>query len=257
MHPQPYRRLGSNTLIGYLNLLTLVASIPVIAAGLWVAHGSSSTCESALQVPLLTIGFIVLVVSLAGFIGGCYHVTCALWLYLLAVLLLVVALLGMTVFGLAVTAGGGGRQVPGRPYREFRVTDYSAWLQKHAQLDRYWRPALACVVGSRACSKITTWTPIDYLQHNLTPIQDEDCYRWNNAANILCYQCDSCKAGVLEQLRRDWHNITILNVIVLVMLIAIYSCGCCAFRNARRAGSEYPYGVNRMSKIYPRWDYFW
>jgi hypothetical protein len=118
---------------------------------------------------------------------------------------------------------------------------------------------------------------MDYLQHSLTPIQsgcckpptsctynqagvpveaqDEDCYRWNNAPGILCYQCDSCKAGVLEQVRRDWHNITILNVMVLVALIAIYSCGCCAFRNARRA--EYPYGVNRMSKMNPRWDYFW
>jgi hypothetical protein len=130
-HPHPHRL--SNTVIGYLNLLTLVASIPVIGAGLWLAHGSSTTCESALQAPLLAIigGFVVLLVSLAGFIGGCYHVACALWLYLLAMLLLVVALLGVTVFGLAVTAGGGGRQVPGRPCREFRVTDYSAWLQKH------------------------------------------------------------------------------------------------------------------------------
>jgi len=82
---------------------------------------------------------------------------------------------------------------------------------------------------------------------------DEDCYRWNNVPGILCYQCDSCKAGVLEQVRRGWHNITILNAIVLVVLITIYSCGCCAFRNARRA--EYP--TNRMSKMNPRWDYFW
>ncbi|KAL6854008.1 hypothetical protein ACP4OV_020037 [Aristida adscensionis] len=269
----------SNTVIGYLNLVTLVASIPIIGAGLWVARGSAVTCESALQTPLLAIGFIVLLVSLAGFVGACYHVTWALWLYLLAMLLLLVGLLGMTLFGLAVTARGGGAQVPGRPYREFRITDYSPWLQKHVDVERYWRPALACVVGSRACPRIATWTPMDYLQNNLTPIQsgcckpptsctydsqgmavapqDEDCYRWNNAPNILCYECNSCKAGVLEQVRRDWHNITILNVIALIVLIVIYSCGCCAFRNARRAHSGYPYGVNRMSKIHPRWDYFW
>ncbi|KAF8642230.1 hypothetical protein HU200_067496 [Digitaria exilis] len=279
-HPYYPQRL-SNTAIGYLNLVTLLASIPILGAGLWLAHGGSSTatCESALQAPLLAIGFIVLLVSLAGFVGACYHVTWALWLYLLAMLLLVVALLGITVFGLAVTAGGGGRQVPGRPYQEFRITDYSAWLQKRVQADRYWRPALACVVASRsACPRIADWTPMDYLQHSLTPIQsgcckpptscaysqagvpiqpqDEDCYRWNNAPSILCYQCGSCKAGVLEQVRRDWHNITVLNVVLLVLLIAIYSCGCCAFRNARRAESDH-YGVNRMSKINPRWDYFW
>ncbi|KAG2655268.1 hypothetical protein PVAP13_1KG000200 [Panicum virgatum] len=257
-HPYPQHRLMmSNTVIGYLNLVTLLSSIPIIGAGLWLAHGSAATCESALQAPLLAIGFTVLLVSLAGFIGACYHVKWALWLYLLAMLLLAVALLGITVFGMAVTAAGGGRHVPCRPYQEFRIGDYSAWLQKRVQVDRYWRPALACVVGSGACPRIAAWTPMDYLQHSLTPIQsgcckpptsctypannnmfmeaqqDEDCYRWNNAPGILCYQCDSCKAGVLEQVRRDWHNITILNVVVLVALIAIYSCGCCAFRNAR------------------------
>lgn len=159
-HYHPYARPRdrlSNAAIGYLNLVTLLASIPILGAGLWLAHGGSSaaTCESALQAPLLAIGFIVLLVSLAGFVGACYHVTWALWLYLLAMLLLVVALLGITVFGLAVTAGGGGRQVPGRPYQEFRITDYSAWLQKRVQVDRYWRPALACVVASRsACPRI-------------------------------------------------------------------------------------------------------
>lgn len=87
--------------------------------------------------------------------------------------------------------------------------------------------------------------------------QDEDCYRWNNAPNILCYECNSCKAGVMEQIRQDWHKISVLNIIVLMALICICSCGCCAFRNARRSMSEYPYGVNRMSKINPRWDYYW
>jgi hypothetical protein len=87
--------------------------------------------------------------------------------------------------------------------------------------------------------------------------QDEDCFQWNNAPNILCYQCNSCKAGVMEQVRQDWHKISVLNVIVLVFLICICACGCCAFRNARRSVSEYPYGVNRMSKINPRWDYYW
>lgn len=169
----PYRM--SNVMIGYLNLATLLASLPIIGAGLWLARGSSSssstTCSSILQTPLLAVGFAALLVSLAGFVGACFHVAWALRLYLAAVALLVAFLLGLTAFGFAVTAGGGGAQVYGRPYREYRVTDYSAWLQKRMQDDRYWRPALACVVGSKACPKIQNWTPMDYLQHDLTPIQ--------------------------------------------------------------------------------------
>uniref|UniRef100_J3M3L2 Uncharacterized protein n=1 Tax=Oryza brachyantha TaxID=4533 RepID=J3M3L2_ORYBR len=244
----PYR--FSNVMIGYLNLATLLASIPVIGAGLWMAKGSTATCSSMLQTPLLVIGFVVLLVSLAGFVGACFHVAWALWLYLLAMMLLIAFLLGLTAFGFA----------------------------KHIQDAKYWRPALACVVGSKACPKIASWTPMDYLQHDLTPIQsgcckpptacaysggvavgaqEEDCFRWNNAEGILCYGCESCKAGVMEKVREDWHKVSVLNVMVLVGLVCICACGCCAFRNARRSVSEYPYGVNRMHKIHPRWDYYW
>lgn len=87
--------------------------------------------------------------------------------------------------------------------------------------------------------------------------QDPDCYRWNNAPNLLCYECDSCKAGVLEDVKRDWHKLSVLNIVMLVVLIGIYSIGCCAFRNTQRAETDHPYGQNRMSKVRPRWDYYW
>ncbi|XP_064975606.1 tetraspanin-6-like [Musa acuminata AAA Group] len=268
----------SNTVIGYLNLLTLLASIPIIGGGLWLAR-SSATCESLLQTPLLVLGFVVLLVSLAGFAGACFNVVWALWLYLLVMLFLIAALLSLTAFGFAVAGGsGGGVEVPGRVYHEYHLDGYSRWLRRRITEPRYWSAVLACVVGSKTCAKIALWTPLDYIQRDLSPIQsgcckppttctytagmavaaqDEDCYRWNNAANILCYDCDSCKAGVLEQVRRDWHKLTILNVVVLVFLIAVYSVGCCAFRNARRAEFGYPYGPNRMSKAHPFWDDYW
>lgn len=40
--------------------------------------------------------------------------------------------------------------------------------------------------------------------------------------------------------------------------MAVYAIGCCAFRNVRRAESEYPHTMHAtMSKIRPRWDYHW
>ncbi|XP_020674196.1 tetraspanin-6 isoform X2 [Dendrobium catenatum] len=268
----------SNSVIGYLNLLTLLSSIPIIAGALWLAR-SSATCESALETTLLAVGFIILLVSLAGFIGACFNVAWALWLYLFAMFLLIFALLCITCFGFAVTGGGGGVQVSGRMYSEYHLGDYSAWLRSRITEERYWRAAVSCVVGSNACAEIVRWTPLDYMQRDLTPIQsgcckpptsctyeataismaeqEEDCYRWNNAANILCYGCDSCKAGVLEQVRRDWHKLSVLNVVVVIFVIAVYALGCCAFRNARRSISDHPHGDNRMSKIRPQWDHYW
>ncbi|PRQ58847.1 hypothetical protein RchiOBHm_Chr1g0363761 [Rosa chinensis] len=46
-----------------------------------------------------------------------------------------------------------------------------------------------------------------------TVSQDPDCYRWNNAPNLLCYECDSCKVGVLENIKRDWHKLSVLNML--------------------------------------------
>ena len=63
---------------------------------------------------------------------------------------------------------------------------------------------------------------------------EPDCTAWGNDASKLCYDCQSCKAGVVATLRRDWKRIAILNIIFLVFIIIVYSVACCAFRNNRR-----------------------
>ncbi|KAL8171193.1 hypothetical protein V2J09_022997 [Rumex salicifolius] len=270
----------SNTVIGFLNLLTLIASIPIIFAGLWMAR-STTTCQNFLQTPLLWLGFIVLLVSLAGFIGACFHVAWALWFYLFVMIFLIAALMGFTVFGFVVTGtggsgspgsdSGGGVPVPGHIYKEYHFQDYSTWMKRKIGDPKNWEGIKSCVVGSKTCSKIVNWTPLDYAQNNLSPVQsgcckpptscsygspetvgvtqDGDCYKWNNSPEILCYECDACKAGVMESIRHSWQKLSVVLVVMIVFLIAIYSVGCCAFRNARRAQTDYPYGRNRMMKL--------
>ncbi|KAK4485320.1 hypothetical protein RD792_007956 [Penstemon davidsonii] len=185
-------------------------------------------------------------------------------------------LMALTVFGFVVTSPGGGVVVPGRTYREFHLDSYSPWLRKRIQDPQYWLTVRSCIMGSKTCGNIVLWTPFDYLTKDMSPVQsgcckpptscnyavpnlaqDADCYRWNNAPSLLCYECDSCKAGVLENVRRDWHKLSVLNIIMIVVLIGIYSIGCCAYQNSKRAETNYPYGHNRMSKVRPRWDFYW
>lgn len=160
----------SNTVIGFLNLFTMIASIPLIGGGLWMAK-SNTTCESFLQTPLLAVGFVVLVVSLAGFVGACFRVAWALWLYLLVMVFLIAALLALTVFGFVVTANGGGGAVAGRAYREYHLRDYSAWLRNRVRDPDNWVRIRSCILSSSTCAKLGSWTPLDYLQRDMTPIQ--------------------------------------------------------------------------------------
>ena len=61
-----------------------------------------------------------------------------------------------------------------------------------------------------------------------------DCKTWSNEQDQLCYNCSSCNVGVLENLKHDWRKIAVINIVMLVALIVVYSVGCCAFRNNRR-----------------------
>lgn len=132
---------------------------------------SSTTCESFLQTPLLVIGFVVLIISLAGFVGACFHVAWALWVYLVVMLFLIATLMGLTIFGFVVTSQGGGHEVPGRVYREYHLEDYSPWLRKRIQDPQYWSTIRSCILGSKTCAKLALWTPLDYLEKDMSPIQ--------------------------------------------------------------------------------------
>ncbi|XP_026414982.1 tetraspanin-6-like isoform X1 [Papaver somniferum] len=268
----------STTVIGLLNLLTLLASIPVMGAGLWMARGTSTACQEFLRTPLLFIGFIVLLVSLAGFIGACFRIVMAMWIYLVVVFILMVTILSFIVFGFTVTSkSGGGFEVPGRVYKEYRLDHYAPWMRNRVMNPRDWETIRSCILSSKSCSKVTSWTPLDYLQRDLSPIQsgcckppsscnyamattsgqDQDCFRWNNAQPLLCYECDSCKAGLLEEVKRSWNKIVVLNIVVLLFLIALFSAAWCAYQNVQRTETDHPYGENRITKARPRWDYYW
>ena len=97
----------SNTVIGFLNILTLISSIVIIGSALWMGR-SKTTCEHFLQKPLLVLGLAIMVLSLAGLIGACCDVSWVLWVYLFFMVFIIVALMGLTLFGFIVINHGGG-----------------------------------------------------------------------------------------------------------------------------------------------------
>jgi hypothetical protein len=66
------------------------------------------------------------------------------------------------------------------------------------------------------------------------PGADADCRTWSNDQSELCTDCNSCRGGVLQNVKSNWRKVAIVNIIVLVFLIFVYSCGCCAYRNSKR-----------------------
>ncbi|XP_059639511.1 tetraspanin-8-like [Cornus florida] len=63
--------------------------------------------------------------------------------------------------------------------------------------------------------------------------QADDCRAWSNNQTELCFNCGSCKAGVLDNIKREWKQMSIILTCILVFLNIVYAVGCCALDNTR------------------------
>ncbi|NP_001105285.1 senescence-associated protein DH [Zea mays] len=255
----------SNNLIGVLNFVTFLLSVPILGAGIWLGHRADGTeCERYLSAPVIALGAFLLAVSLAGLVGACCRVTWLLWAYLLAMFVLILVLFCFTVFAFVVTNRGAGEAVSGRGYKEYRLGDYSNWLQKRVENTRNWDRIRSCLQDSKVCKSLQdkNETVAQFMSSSLSPIEsgcckpptscgytyvggtdwtpvttnstDPDCKTWSNDASALCYNCQSCKAGVVATFQRNWKRVAVVCIVFLVFIIIVYSVGCCAFRNNRR-----------------------
>ncbi|VFR03261.1 unnamed protein product [Cuscuta campestris] len=277
----------SNHLIGVINFLTLLASIPILGGGIWLSGRANSTdCMKFLQWPLIVIGASIMVVSLAGFAGACYRNTFLMYVYLWAMFLVIAALIGFVIFAFSVTDRGSGRPVMNRRYLEYYLPDYSGWLAERVTSQAYWSKISSCIRDSHACKRIRRSingfpesADMFYFRH-LTPIEsgcckpptaclfvygnetywnvgpgtiaaDPDCQRWSNDQQQLCYNCDYCKAGILASLKKSWRKVSVINIVILIILVILYVVACAAFRHDQRMDNDEAYGTARMEKERP------
>lgn len=277
---------SSNHLIGVLNFLTFLLSIPILGGGIWLSSRANNTdCLKFLQWPLIIIGISIMVVSLAGFAGACYRNTFLMWAYLFVMFFIIAALLGFIIFAYVVTDKGSGRTLTNRAYSDYYLQDYSGWLKDRVAGDSYWRKIGSCIRDSKVCRKMgrtTSGVPETadmFYSRKLSSIESgcckpptecgftymnetfwsssggvvysTDCNTWNNDQEQLCYSCNSCKAGLLANLRKSWRKVSVINIVILIILVIAYVVGCAAFRNNRRIDNDEPYGEARMTKSQP------
>ncbi len=94
------------------------------------------------------------------------------------------------------------------------------------------------VVSQSGCCKPPTACGYTYVNPTLwlnpvSPMADPDCLLWNNDQSQLCYNCNSCKAGLLGNLRKEWRKVNVILIVAVVVLIWVYVIACSAFKNAQ------------------------
>ncbi|XP_022965413.1 tetraspanin-8-like [Cucurbita maxima] len=263
----------SNVVIGILNGCTLIIGLAATIASLYLRiRGVSTDCQKVIENPLLILGLLLLVLSLLGLVGSLYRLNFMLYLYLTILFLLILGTLAFTIFAILVTNKGVGRTVSGKGYSDYRLGDYSHWLQKYVVNEEHWNEIRSCLVDARICDSLRNnipQVPGEFYKKNLSPIQsgcckppsecgfelknatlwtmaksgpavaEADCKKWSNDKYALCYACNACKRGVLSNIRKDWRLFAVFNGCVLAFITIVYCIGCCATRN-NKSRPSYP-----------------
>ncbi|XP_022994955.1 tetraspanin-11-like [Cucurbita maxima] len=254
----------SNILISLLNSCTLIIGLIAVLGAVHIRDHGGTDCQKVLQDPALIVGIFFIIVSLFGLIGSCCRLNSILFLYLIVMFLLILGLMAFTIFTLLVTNRGIGRVVSGTGFKEYKLGDYSHWLQNHVVNDENWIQIRSCLVDSPICPSLAEdyhEQEAEFIKQNLSPIQsgcckppsycgfefknatfwiapktgpavqDSDCTTWSNQQNILCYDCKSCKGGILANIRKEWRNFALFNSCAITVITIIYCIGCCAVRS--------------------------
>ncbi|KAK9669037.1 hypothetical protein RND81_13G104300 [Saponaria officinalis] len=258
----------SNIVITTLNVITTLLSLLAISIFIYLHFFNSSPthCQRMVEWPILIMGLTLLVISLLGLVGSGCRITPLLWIYLVVLVGLILGWFIFTVFVFFVTNKGAGQAVSGVGFREYKIADYSHWLQNHVVSGKNWVQIRSCLIDGNVCRSVDVFYDkhgVDFVKDHLGPIQsscckppakcgftpknatywenpnpknrsnttDPDCETWSNDPKKLCYDCKTCKAGVLANLRREWRKFLIINAIIIILLFFIYMVGCCAVRN--------------------------
>lgn len=253
----------SNNITAILNFIAFLASIPIIAAGIWLASKPDNECTHYFRWPVVILGFLILLVSLAGFVGAYWNKQGLLAFYLICMAILIALLLILLIFAFTVTRQDGSYSVPGRGYKEYRIDGFSQWLRDHVTSSDNWGEIRSCLAESNVCARLTQnyITSDQFFSANISPLQsgcckpptacgfnyvnptlwvnpanqlaDPDCLLWSNDQSLLCYNCNSCKAGLLGNLRKEWRKVNVILIVAVVVLIWVYVIACSAFKNAQ------------------------
>ncbi|XP_020573043.1 tetraspanin-10 isoform X1 [Phalaenopsis equestris] len=225
-------------------------------------------CHRTLTLPVIGLGALILLMSLVGFLGALKNIMVLLWVYLAMLFLMLVAILVFTVLAFIITNNGSGHAVSGVRFKEYHLQDYSVCFLRQLNNTKNWGRLKSCLVKTDDCNNL----PIKYKNlkayksAELTPIEagccrppsecgypainasyydlsyhptstSKDCQLYKNARNVKCYDCDSCKAGVAQYMKTEWRVVAIFNVILFIILSAVYLVACCARRNAASSNS--------------------
>ncbi|XP_058086493.1 protein TORNADO 2-like [Magnolia sinica] len=269
-----------SNVIAAIYFVVMLLSIPIIGAGIWLASKPDNACMKLLQWPVIIIGILILIVAFAGFVGEFWGIPWLKLFCMIGMLIFIILLPALVVFIFTVTNNESNHTVPGRAFLEYRLDDYSGWMRRRVRGSFKWDRIRNCIASTGMCAELHQSYRFaqDFFNARISPLQsgcckpptlcgytfvnptywisptntttDMDCLLWRSEQTQLCHACESCKAGLLANLRKEWRRADLILVLKLVALIGVIFVQCFLasiypllplVRNSQAVGSLYMY----------------
>ncbi|XP_010514153.1 PREDICTED: tetraspanin-13 [Camelina sativa] len=238
-----------NTIFLISNAIFLVTAVFWFVTVI-ILHYRTDECNRSVTTPGIFISFSLLVMSLSGFYAAYLKSDCLFRIHFFIFFLWMFVIVAKAAFFTFLNKETGSRLFPGTAIGEYRFEDYSGWVRRLVIKDDDWYRTRRCLVKDHVCNKLNqNISASEFYQMNLTPIQsgcckpplscglkyekpniwtvsryynnfEDDCKRWNNSADTLCFDCNSCKAGILADLHNNSFSVT-ANVLNITLSLSI------------------------------------
>ncbi|ESQ31854.1 hypothetical protein EUTSA_v10004782mg [Eutrema salsugineum] len=246
--------ITTNAILALIGLATLCFSVYVFIEG-------PSQCQRFIQNPLIVTATLLFFISSLGLIAALYSSHVIITLYLFFLFLSILVLLVLSIFIFLVTNPFAGKAFSGKGIGNAKTGDLQNWIGNHFLQGKNWEGIKRCMSDSSICrfgprdvdfdakhlsyvkfgccrppvecgfeSKNATWWTVPATS---TGAIKGDCKTWSNTQSQLCYACESCKIGVFKGIRKRWRILLVFNLLLILLVVLLYSCGCCVRNNNR------------------------
>lgn len=220
------------------NSAILLCGLAAAIAGLYYLIHSGTKCQHAQGVPLVIESVFLALVSITGLVAVGKKSNVVMLVYLVLMLALILGFIGNTVF--TGYSFKNGKFPSGKNWDPTCMAEGLAQgnLCKSLQTTPSSIQSGCCQPPSDCGFHMKNATFWEVPALGPAP-DDLDCRKWSNNRDKLCYECNSCKVELLESFKRTWDYMLILYICLIVVLLGVYSIGCCAWRRNKRDGLNY------------------